>query len=253
MPLRNSQQAYGAIARFAHWATGAVDRARLAARHVQELFSRRDAARRQRVRPHVARPRRHSAACPQARLARARPAAAGDSRRPIRAVARPRRQGRASAALRAADRDADPRHRAAILARPRAAGVRPVRYPLAVGHGSRVLPPDASGCTSSPPTRSSSSRSATPRRPCSTIGRCATARSRACCRGSRGKPRRSRGPSSPRTPGLDPGLRLTGDGGPSGLVLNARVKPAHDAAGFFDAARPAPPPLRLPRAARAGR
>ena len=104
-----------------------------------------------------------------------------------------RRQGRASAALRAADRDADPRHRAAIRARPGAAGVRPVRHPLAVGDGSRVLPPDASGCTSSPPTRSSSSRSATPRRPCSTIGRCATARWRACCPGWRSSGASGRG------------------------------------------------------------
>ena len=78
----------------------------------------------------------------QARLARARSAAAGDSPPAIRAVDRLRRHGRTSAALRAADRDADPRRRAAIRARPGAAGFRPVRRSVALGDGSRVLPRD---------------------------------------------------------------------------------------------------------------
>ena len=69
----------------------------------------------------------------------------------------------------------------------RAAAVRPVRHSFALGDGSRRSSARSSGCTSSPPTRSASSRLGHAARPCSTIGRCATARSRACCRGSRDK------------------------------------------------------------------
>ena len=143
MPLRNSQQAYGSIARSAHWATALFVLLAWLLGQFRDVLPR-GAARDLGLSVHMALGLGVILLFVLRLVWRALdPPPPAIRRQAVRALARLRRFGRTPAALRAADRDAGPRHCRATRARPGVAGVRPVRHCVAVDDGSRFLPRDA--------------------------------------------------------------------------------------------------------------